>query len=156
MGEGEMKKQKKASHDCISTVTVYCNIIHWNFIKLAISLHGVVKYHKTNKGEIYVVRPGCREHRRRQSTCLYCFSPCTKWQQQKSDWKSQKKMHLIIVQDVNNVITLTGEWLCRSTCLSHASAEQRFAKSNSRLKLIPSQCSLDFSFSFCIAWTWQQ
>lgn len=57
-------------------------------------------------------------------------------------------MHLIIVQDANNVITLTGEWLCRSTCLSHASAEQRFAKSNSRLKLIPSQCSLDFSFAF--------
>lgn len=100
------------------------------------------------------VRPGCQElsmetHPHDASTCLYCFSPCTKWQQQKNCEKSQK-MHLIIVQDANNVITLDG-WMVMQVDM-FITCQSKGSQCNSRLKLIPfaSYTMLDFSFSLCI------
>lgn len=64
--------------------------------------------------------------------------------------KNPKKMHLIIVQDANNVITLDG-WMVMQVDM-FITCQSKGSQCNSRLKLIPfaSYTMLDFSFSLCI------
>ena len=72
------------------------------------------------------VRPGCQELRWRHIHMMHPHVYIVSLHALNGSNKRivsenpKKKLHLIIVQDANNVITLTGEWLCRSTCLSHA------------------------------------